>query len=222
MDLILLLLILIIPALAQMGVSSNYTKYKKEENKKEISGFEVARKILDQNGLQDIHIVEVPGNLSDHYDPSRKVVRLSTDVFHGTTIASTAIAAHECGHAIQDKEGYLYMRVRSFIFPLVRIATQVSYLIIFIGLLLQALDLVYLGIAFVGLGLVFQLVTLPVEINASKRAKSEIEKHSLATKNEIEGVSKMLNAAAMTYVAGVLASALQLVRLILAFGNRRD
>lgn len=222
MDMILLLLILIIPALAQMGVSSNYTKYKKEQNKKEISGFEVARKILDQNGLQDIHIVEVPGNLSDHYDPSRKVVRLSTDVFHGTTIASTAIAAHECGHAIQDKEGYLYMRVRSLIFPLVRIATQVSYFIIFIGLLLQALDLVYLGIAFVGLGLVFQLVTLPVEINASKRAKSEIEKHSLATKNEIEGVSKMLNAAAMTYVAGVLASALQLVRLILAFGNRRD
>jgi len=222
MDLILLLLILIIPALAQMGVSSNYTKYKKEQNKKEISGFEVARKILDQNGLQDIHIVEVPGNLSDHYDPSRKVVRLSTDVFHGTTIASTAIAAHECGHAIQDKEGYLYMRVRSFIFPLVRIATQVSYLIIFIGLLLQALDLVYLGIAFVGLGLVFQIITLPVEINASRRAKGEIEKYSLATKNEFEGVSKMLNAAAMTYVAGVLASALQLVRLILAFGNRRD
>ena len=222
MDLILLLLILIIPAVAQIGVSSNYNKYRNEENEQEISGFEVARKILDQNGLQDVHIVEVAGNLSDHYDPSRKVVRLSRDVFHGTTIASTAIAAHECGHAIQDKEGYFYMRFRSFIFPIVRIATSVSYFIIFVGILLQALDLVYIGIAFVGLGLIFQLVTLPVEINASKRAKEEINKLLLASKNEREGVSKMLNAAAMTYVAGVLASALQLIRLLLAFGNRRD
>lgn len=222
MDLIILLLILIIPAIAQIGVTSNYNKYKTEQNKNELSGFEVARKILDANGLQDIHIVEVPGNLSDHYDPSRKVVRLSHDIFHGTTIASTAIAAHECGHAIQDKEGYFYMRFRAFIFPIVRIATQVSYVIIFIGLLLQALNLIYLGIAFVGLGLVFQLVTLPVELNASKRAKDEINKLTLANETEEEGVSKMLNAAAMTYVAGVLASALQLLRLVLAFGNRRD
>lgn len=222
MDFIILLLILIIPAIAQMSVSSNYSKYKEEENKKGISGFEVARKILDKNGLSDIHIVEVPGNLSDHYDPSRKVVRLSKEIFHGTSIASTAIAAHECGHAIQDKEGYLYMKIRSFIFPIVRIATQVSYVIIFIGLLLQVLDLIYIGIAFVALGLIFQLVTLPVEINASKRAKEEINKLSLANKKEEEGVSKMLNAAAMTYVAGVLASALQLLRLVLAFGNRRD
>ncbi len=222
MDLIILLLILVIPAVAQMSVSSNYSKYKNEENKKGISGFEVARKILDKNQLNDIHVVEVPGNLSDHYDPSRKVVRLSSDVFHGTSIASTAIAAHECGHAIQDKEGYFYMRVRSFIFPIVRIATQVSYAIIFIGLFLQALDLIYIGISFVALGLIFQIVTLPVELNASKRAKEEINKLTLANTGEEEGVSKMLNAAAMTYVAGVLASALQLLRLILAFGNRRD
>ena len=222
MDLMILLLILIIPTIAQMSVSTNYNKYKNEENKKGLSGFEVARKILDENNLKDIHIVEVQGNLTDHYDPSRKVVRLSTEIFHGTTIASTAIAAHECGHAIQDKEGYFYMRFRAFIFPVVKIATSVSYAIIFIGLLLQALDLIYLGIAFVGLGLLFQLVTLPVEFNASKRAKEEIEKNSLANKAETEGVNKMLNAAAMTYVAGVLASALQLLRLVLAFGNRRD
>jgi len=222
MDLIILLLILVIPAMAQISVSTNYNKYKNEKNKKGLSGFEVARKILDKNGLEDVHIVEVHGNLTDHYDPTRKVVRLSTDIFHGTTIASTAIAAHECGHAIQDKEGYFFMRIRAFIFPIVRIATSFSYAIIFIGLLLQALDLVYLGIAFVGLGLVFQLVTLPVEINASKRAKNEIEKLSLSNKRESEGVAKMLNAAAMTYVAGVLASALQLLRLVLAFGGRRD
>ncbi len=222
MDLILLLLILIIPAIAQMMVTTNYNKYKDEPNQKELSGFEVARKILDKNGLEDIHIVEVKGNLTDHYDPSRKVVRLSSDIFHGTTVAATAIAAHECGHALQDKEGYFYMRLRAFIFPIVRIATSVSYAIIFIGLLLQALDLIYIGIAFVGLGLIFQIVTLPVEINASKRAKEQIEKLALATKSESEGVTKMLNAAAMTYVAGVLASALQLLRLVLAFGNRRD
>ena len=113
------------------------------------------------------------------------------------------------------------MRIRSFIFPIVRIATQVSYVIIFIGLLLQVLDLIYIGIAFVALGLIFQLVTLPVEINASKRAKEEINKLTLANNGE-EGISKMLNAAAMTYVAGVLASALQLLRLVLAFGSRRD
>ena len=222
MDLILVLLILIIPAIAQMLVTTNYNRYKLEQNENNLSGFEVARKILDNNGLGDVHIVEVKGNLTDHYDPSRKVVRLSSDIFHGTTIASTAIAAHECGHAIQDKEGYFYMRFRAFIFPIVRIATSVSYAIIFIGLLLQTLDLVYIGIAFVGLGLVFQIITLPVEINASKRAKKIINDLSLSTEVENEGVAKMLDAAAMTYVAGVLASALQLLRLILAFGNRRD
>lgn len=222
MDLILLLLILIIPLIAQIGVSINYNKYKEEKNKNEISGFEVARKILDANGLENVHIVEVKGNLSDHYDPTRKVVRLSHDIFHGTTIASTAIAAHECGHAIQDKEGYFFMRIRSFIFPIVNIATRLSYAIIFIGLLLQVLDLIYIGIAFVGLGLVFQLITLPVEFNASNRAKEAIAKENLQSENESIGISKMLNAAAMTYVAGVLASALQLLRLILAFGSRRD
>jgi len=220
MDLFILLLIFIIPAIAQMSVSSNYSKYKNEDNETLISGFEVARKILDAHGLNDVHIVEVPGTLSDHYDPSRKVVRLSKDIFHGTSIASSAIAAHECGHAIQDKEGYFYMKFRSLIFPIVRIATQVSYVIIFIGLLLQVLDLIYIGIAFVGLGLIFQLVTLPVEINASKRAKEELSKLNLVNSSEEEGVGRMLNAAAMTYVAGVLASALQLLRLVLAFGRR--
>lgn len=222
MDFIILLLILIIPAIAQISVTSNYGKYKVVENKQGLSGFEVARKVLDANGLSDIHVVETKGNLTDHYDSTRKVVRLSSDIFHGTTVASMAIAAHECGHAIQDKEGYFFMRVRSFIFPLVKIATSVSYVIIFIGLLLQVLDLIYIGIAFVGMGLLFQLVTLPVEFDASKKAKTEIEKMCITDEYETYGISKMLSAAAMTYVAGVLASALQLLRLILAFGGRRD
>jgi len=222
MDFLLLLLMFTIPALAQLKVTLSYNKYKTIDNTKNISGFEVARKILDSNGLNDIHIVEVPGNLTDHYDPSRKVVRLSKDIFHKTTVASAAIAAHECGHAIQDKEGYFYMRFRAAIFPIVKIATQLSYVIIFIGLLLQALDLIYIGIAFVACGLIFQIVTLPVELNASKRAKELLLNLNIIDEDEKEEVGEMLNAAAMTYVAGVLASALQLLRLILAFTGRRD
>ena len=222
MDFLLLLLMITIPALAQLKVTLSYNKYKTIDNTKNISGFEVARKILDTNGLNDIHIVEVPGNLTDHYDPSRKVVRLSKDIFHKTTVASAAIAAHECGHAIQDKEGYFYMRFRAAIFPIVKIATQLSYVIIFIGLLLQALDLIYIGIAFVACGLIFQIVTLPVELNASKRAKELLLNLNIIDEDEKEEVGEMLNAAAMTYVAGVLASALQLLRLILAFTGRRD
>lgn len=222
MDFLLLLLMFTIPALAQLKVTLSYNKYKTIDNTKNISGFEVARKILDSNGLNDIHIVEVPGNLTDHYDPSRKVVRLSKDIFHKTTVASAAIAAHECGHAIQDKEEYFYMRFRAAIFPIVKIATQLSYVIIFIGLLLQALDLIYIGIAFVACGLIFQIVTLPVELNASKRAKELLLNLNIIDEDEKEEVGEMLNSAAMTYVAGVLASALQLLRLILAFTGRRD
>ena len=221
MDLILLIIIIAIPAIAQIGVTTSYNKYKKVENNNQMSGFEVARKILDSNHLDNVHIVEVPGNLTDHYDSSRKVVRLSSDVFHGTTVAATAIAAHECGHAIQDKEKYFFMCLRSLIFPVVRIGTMLSYIIIFVGVLAEILNIIYLGIALVGLGLVFQIVTLPVEIDASKKAGVQITKLNLASSDEKDGVKKVLAAAAMTYVAGVLASALQVLRLVLIFTNRR-
>jgi len=214
------ILALIIPLIAQIYVSSRYKKYSNLDNEKQLSGFEVARKILDKNGLKDLYIVETKGTMTDHYDPKRKTVRLSSDVYHGTTIASVAIAAHECGHAIQDKEGYLFMKVRSFIFPIVSLGTRFAYIVLFIGLLANILDLIWLGILLVGLGLIFQLVTLPVEFNASKRALKEIE--ILIDKDEYDGTKNMLNAAAMTYVAGVLSSALEILRLILIFNNRRD
>ncbi len=216
MDLLLIIAIILIPLIAQISVSSNYGKYKKIENKSKASGFDVARKMLNDNGLEKIHIVETSGNLTDHYDSKRNVIRLSKDVYHGETISAMAIAAHECGHAIQDKEGYSWMKVRSLIYPLVNVATGVSYVIIFIGIILQALNLIYIGIAFVGCGLIFQLVTLPVEFNASKRAKQYLIKNYVDNE-EIDGVGKVLNAAALTYVAGVLASALQILRLVLAF-----
>lgn len=222
MDLIVLILMLIVPAIAEIFVSSSYGKYKNIENEKKITGFEVARKILDRNGLQDIYIVEVNGNLTDHYDPQRKVIRLSKDVFHGSSIASLSVASHECGHAIQDKIGYTYMRLRSLIFPVVHFVTGISYFVIFLGLLMESLNIVWLGILLVGMGLFFQLVTLPVELDASKRAKKEIENLDLATKEEQEGVSKMLSATASTYLASVLSSALEIVRLILIFVNNDD
>ena len=175
MDLLIILGIIAIPAIAQIGISVNYSKYKNIENSKKLSGFDVARKILDKNGLQNVHVVEVRGNLTDHYDPSRKVVRLSSDIFHGESVAAIAVAAHECGHAIQDKENYSFLRFRSMLFPIVRISNYFSYIVLLLGFLFEAVNLFSVGIALVTLGLVFQIITLPVEYNASSRAKKELE-----------------------------------------------
>ena len=215
MDTILILLIILIPLIAQVKISSSYNRYKKEKNTCKLTGQEVARRILDENGLQDIHIVEIKGELTDHYDPTRKVVRLSTDIFHGETVAAAAVAADGCGHAIQDKENYTFLRIRSAIYPVVNVATSVSYYIILIGFLFQALKLVYLGIGLTCCGLLFQLVTLPVEFDASKRALNKLEKYHLLAEVEIEGAKNVLSAAALTYVAGVMASILQILRLLL-------
>lgn len=220
-DIVLIIAILTIPAIAQAGISLRYKKYKGINNHSKLSGFEVARKILDANGLSDMDIVSTYGTLSDHYDPSRKVVRLSQEVFDGETVAAMAIAAHECGHAIQDKEGYFMMRLRSAIVPIVNLGTKLAYIIILIGILTSILGLFYLGIALTCLGLVFQLVTLPVEFDASKRAKEQLDMLGMAESEDEKGVKKVLTAAAMTYVAGVLSSVLQILRLVLLF-SRRD
>lgn len=219
MDLTLVIIVILIPLIAQIGVSSNYQKYKRVKNTKELTGYDVARKILDENGLGDIYIVETRGELTDHYDPTKKVVRLSSDIYHGKTVAAMSVASHECGHAIQDKDGYTFMRIRSAIFPIVNVATSISYWIILLGFLFELLDLIYIGIALTCLGLLFQIVTLPVEFDASKRAGVFLKEYNLATEDESKGVKKMLGAAAMTYVAGVLASALQILRLILVARN---
>lgn len=219
-NIILIVAIITVPLLAQLYIKSTYGKYLDVENDNKISGFEVARKILDANGLNNIDIVSTSGVLSDHYDPRRKVVRLSEDVFNGESVASMAVAAHECGHAIQDKEGYALMKIRSALVPVVNIGTSISYFIILIGFVLQVLNLVYLGIALTALGLLFQLVTLPVEINASRRAGVQIRTLGIASAVDSDGTKKVLTAAAMTYLAGVVASALQILRLILIFGRR--
>lgn len=218
-ELIIFILIIILPLMADIYVKLNYKKYLKDENSRKLSGQEVARMILDTHGLQNVYVVETGGYLSDHYDPKRKVVRLSKEVYEGTSVSSMAIAAHECGHAIQDKEGYAYMRFRAMIFPLVNIATSVSYWIIVLGFVLEMFDLVYLGIGLTSLGLIFQIVTLPVEFNASARAKDEINNLNLAPEDEQVGIKNVLTSAALTYIAGVLASALQIIRLILVANN---
>lgn len=216
----LLIIGFIISLAAQIYVNVSYRKYKNIENSKGLTGFDVARKILDENGLKDIYVTEVRGNLTDHYDPVRKVIRLSTDIFHGKTIASSSVAAHEVGHAIQDKEGYSFMRFRSMMFPLVRFSSYGGYIAILVGAIFELMDLIWFGIGLEIVILLFQIVTLPVEFNASSRAKNELAKYNLLNNNEINSSDKMLRAAAYTYVASVLTTILQILRLIVMFSDR--
>lgn len=222
MDILLYLLMLIIPAIAQIYVSSTYKNFKMIKNEFKLTGFDVARKILDANGLNNLYIVETKGTMTDHYDPTRKTVKLSTEVFHGDSVASLAIAAHECGHAIQDKEGYFFLKLRSMIYPIVNLGTKFAYIILIIGIFMEYIDLIWVGILLVGLGLIFQLITLPVEFNASQRALEELKKEKLTNDRGIEGTEKMLKSAALTYLAGVLSSSIEMLRLILIFTDRRD
>ncbi len=214
--------IMILPLLAQLYINFTYKKYLKSDSNRNISGFEVARKILDSNGLNDIHIVSTPGMLTDHYDPSRNVIRLSTDIFDKNTISSVSVAAHECGHALQKKDGYLLMKIRTFLVPIVNFSNKIAYIILFIGFLLEYAGLIEIAIILMSTGILFQLVTLPVEINASRRAKKELIRLNLITEDEQDKVKNVLTAAALTYVAGLLASLLELLRLILIVSNRRD
>lgn len=212
----------IITLVAQIFVNSSYKKYKKINTKSGLQGFEVARRILDKNGLNHVDIVETKGELSDHYDPTRKVVRLSTDIYHGATIASSSVAAHECGHAIQDKEGYFFLRLRSSLVPIVNISSKIGYFAIVIGLIFGALQLAWIGIFLELAILVFQLITLPVEFDASKRAAIFLREEALIESSEQKGSKNMLNAAAMTYVASVVSTLLELLRLVLIVSSRDD
>lgn len=218
----LIILGFIITLMAQIYVSSSYSKYKMVKNKNRMTGFEVARKILDENGLQDIHIVEIKGNLTDHYDPSRKVVRLSSDIFNGSSIASTSVAAHECGHAIQDKEDYKFMKMRSKLVPIVNLSSKLGYFAIFIGFIFGLLDLAIFGIVLLISILLFELITLPVEFDASNKAGKQINKLKLLEGKEKNQSKTMLNAAALTYVASVITTILQILRLFLIASNRKD
>ena len=213
---------LLITIISQILVSASYSRFKKKLNNKDITGFDAARKILDKNDLKDVMILETKGNLTDHYDPTRKVIRLSTDIYHGSSIASVAVAAHECGHAIQDKEDYTFLRIRHALIPLVSFSSYAGYIAIVIGCIFSSMNLIWLGILMEIVILLFQLITLPVEFNASSRALKNIEELNILEKSELKYSRKMLKAAAMTYVASVAAAVLEILRLLLIFGRRDD
>ena len=217
-----LIISLIITLSAQAFVSMTYSKTRKIKNINNLTGSEVARQILDKNGLRNVQVVETPGSLSDHYDPRSKVVRLSTEVYHSPSIASVAVAAHECGHAIQDDTNYIFMNIRAAIVPIVNFASYAGYFAIMIGFFASAMNLVWFGIIMECVILLFQLITLPVEFNASSRALKQIKELNFLDKKEYRKGRSMLTAAAMTYVASVATTLLEIFRLVLMANRRND
>ena len=216
------LLGLLITFLAQMYLTSSYNKYKCQDVKSKKTGAETAREILDLNGLRNVAVKEVKGTLTDHYDPKKKTVSLSSDIYNGTTIASVSVAAHECGHAIQDKEGYLFLKIRNSIVPLVNFSSKIGYLVVIIGLIFGMTKVAVIGLIMLLAILLFQLITLPVEFNASKRAKKILVDLNIITNYELDDSKTMLNAAALTYVAGLMTTLLQILRLALIVARRSD
>jgi uncharacterized protein len=205
---------------AQHRVKSTFAKNLEVPVANGMTGAQVARSVLDANGLQEVPVEETPGSLSDHYDPKNRSVHLSPEVFRGVSVASTAVGAHEVGHAIQHANAYAFFRFRSAMFPAVQFASRIWLLFLFGGFILGALGLVYIGIALYAIAVLFQLVTLPVEFDASNRAKAQLNKLGLVAANEAEGVKSTLKAAAWTYVAGALAAVALLLYYLSMLQNR--
>ncbi|WP_102027212.1 zinc metallopeptidase [Salirhabdus sp. Marseille-P4669] len=215
--LIYFLLLLIIPMWASSRVRSTYKKYSKVAVSSHMTGAEVARKILNDNGLFDVQIEEVRGVMTDHYDPRSKVVRLSTGNYHGHSQAAAAVAAHEVGHAIQDAENYAFLRFRTALVPVASLGSNFSYILILAGIFMYASNLLLMGIILMAAAVLFQVVTLPVEFNASTRAMDQLVSTGVITSSEQRETKKVLNAAAMTYVAAAVVALLELLRFVLMF-----
>lgn len=220
-------MVLLIPALilslwAQFRVKTTFSKYSEITAQRGVTADQVSRILLDRFGLGGVRVERIPGQLTDHYDPSAKVLRLSDSVSGNSSIAAIGVAAHEVGHAIQDKEGYAFLRIRNAIVPAVNIGSTLSMPLFFIGLIMGSLNLLNLGILLFCGVLVFHLVTLPVEFDASARALKLLSGTGLLTQGEIGGAKSVLDAAALTYVAALVMTILQLVRLLALRGMRRD
>ena len=224
-------IILVLPCVilsiwASTRVNSTFKKYSKQLSQREITGAEAARQVLQSHGVNNVTITHVSGNLTDHYDPRSNVIRLSDSVYQSTSTAAIGVACHEAGHAVQYAKHYAPIKLRAAIIPITNIGSRLSMPLILIGILLSAFadfsyTLVYLGIACFGLSLVFQLITLPVEFNASRRALEAIRRQNLLTTEEQRGAKKTLQAAALTYVAATALALVQLLRLIMIFGGGR-
>jgi Zn-dependent membrane protease YugP len=211
---------LILAVIAQMWVSSAYARA--SQIPASMSGYAAARRILDAAGLTNVQIEAVPGHLSDHYDPREKVLRLSADNYHGTSLAAVGIAAHEAGHAVQDAVGYLPLILRNLAVPAAQFGSSASIFMLFIGLAIHWSGLVLLGIITFSAVVIYQLVNLPVEFNASARAKTLLVSEGIVNQYDMGPVNNVLAAAALTYVAATLQSILQLLYYVLAYSNRRD
>lgn len=215
--------LLLLPIYAQFKVKSTYKKYSKVRSTSGMTGAQVARLILDQNGLQDVKVVESRGYLSDHYNPMTKIVALSSHNYHEASVAGTAIAAHEVGHAIQHKEAYSFLKFRHMLVPVANFSSNASWIFVMIGIFASMSNMLLLGIVLLAVGLLFQIVTLPVEFNASSRAMTQIVTLGVIRNEEETHARKVLNAAAMTYVAAAAVGVLELLRLVLIYtGMSRD
>lgn len=206
---------------ASFGVKSTFSKYNEVYSRRGLTASEAARKILDANGLYSIRVERVSGELTDHFSPKENVIRLSDSIYNSTSVAAIGVAAHECGHAVQHQTGYVPIKIRNSIVPIVNIGNTLSMPVFIIGLILGIGPLAMAGAILFGLVLVFQVVTLPTEINASRRAMKTLEDMYLLDEDELKGAGKTLTAAAMTYVAAVAATALQFLRLVLLANRRR-
>lgn len=224
-------IVLVLPCIilslwASSSVNSTFKKYSQQLSIRRITGAQAAQRVLSHNGVSGVRIERVSGNLTDHYDPTTNVIRLSDSVYDSTSTAAIGVACHEAGHAVQYAQNYAPIKLRAAIIPITNFGSKIAMPLILLGLVMTFLGsfsttLIYLGIACFGLSLVFQLVTLPVEFNASRRAMNAIESAGLLTEEEQQGAKKTLKAAAMTYVAATAVSLAQLIRLITLFGGRR-
>jgi uncharacterized protein len=220
-------IIILIPALllslwAQAKVKSTYGRYKEVKSSMGFTGADAARSLLDSNGLSDVPIEVIPGSLTDHYDPSTRVMRLSNDVYYSNSIAAIGVAAHETGHAIQDKERYAPLKFRILMVPAVNFGQSFSWILFIIGIFMKSPSLINFGIILFSAVVLFQIVTLPVEFDASRRAIKILEGNGILVGDEVYGAKRVLSAAALTYVAAALTAVAQLLRLLVISNNRRN
>lgn len=216
---------LILMILVQLYVKSAYNKWSKVQARSRLTGADVAQRLIRSGGLNNVRVEGIRGKMTDHYDPRTKVLRLSEGVYQNSSVAALAITAHELGHAMQDKEGYFPLRLRSAIVPAVNIGSYLGWILILIGVMLNIVGVAWLGVAVFSVGVLFALVTLPIELNASSRAKQLLVQSGIIVgQQEQDGVNNVLNAAALTYVAALVTAVLQLlywVMMILGMGGRR-
>lgn len=218
---ILIIIAAIISLIAQWRVNSAFSKYSRVSSMSGMTGAQAARMILQTNGINDVSVQRISGKLTDHYNPSTKVLNLSESVYGSTSVAAIGVAAHECGHAIQHARGYFPLSLRTALVPVANIGSQLSWVFIIVGAILSFNQtLITIGIIMFSAAVLFQLVTLPVEFNASARALEQLESNGILYRDEVSQTRKVLSAAALTYVAAAATAILQLLRLIILFGGR--